>query len=262
MSYKALSLIIASFFYNDRILAYPQITLFLREYPELTNHTTQKNSPDSVDESAEQHRQHIHCTSNRAKQLFYRPALPVPNQLNTILEHKRHTAGIFMTYAGMLHASDWNGAVSFTRGQEKETLYLIVTPRITPILMNQATIHHWEIDPNITTAVFKVSRHKDSESEAFYWLTESVEKLPSGNIVPLESIVIFAKPEYIYIPTGITLTQKTSNFVLPDIYVKQGARVYGITLYVLTIKHFFKSAYGLEQHTPTSYTTLLDPFNY
>ncbi len=166
--------------------------------------------------------------------------------LGTIAHHTMHgiakkniTAGIFSTYAGYLHVSDYNGQIIFPRKQEKPLMYIAITTRITPNIISGNTIHHWEFEAGTPTDLYSVERKKDKDTSATYWDVQKVEKLPENMVILDETIVIFARPKYIYVPTGITVTNDKPNFVLPPIYVKKGIKVTASTLYVLKIKQYF-----------------------
>ena len=146
--------------------------------------------------------------------------------------------GIFSTYRGYLGMSDNDGQTSFPRKHPSLILYLLITNKMTPIIMPGMTIHHWEIGPNANAKMYKVERLHDDMEEFYYWDVQAVP-LPEDNRIPLESITILAKPNHIYVPEGTSLTQEVTNLILPTIFVKKGIKINSNALYILNIRQFF-----------------------
>ena len=65
-------------------------------------------------------------------------------------------SGIFSTYFGFLQVSSINGQVTFPRKQGSGDLQVIVTNKITPILMFENTISHWELEPGTPAVLYNV----------------------------------------------------------------------------------------------------------
>lgn len=144
--------------------------------------------------------------------------------------------GILSTYAGYVAMSDYDGQTSFPKKLVLPLLYLLITNKITPVLMAGNTIHHWEIAA--PAQMYKVERlHNDTE-DLYYWNIQEVP-LPEDNRIPLEAITIIAKPDRIYVPQGITLTDNNTNFLLPTIFVKKGINTNASALYMLNVRQFF-----------------------
>ncbi len=147
-------------------------------------------------------------------------------------------AGIFATYGGYLQVSDLNGQVTFPRKHENPLIYLIITNKITPIPMFEYTIHHWELVPGAPTQMFTINRKYDEDADLFYWHIEKAEP-PEDNQVPLTSVVIVAKPKYIFVPTGISITSDNPNLILPPIFVRKGVNIIKNAAYILNFRHLF-----------------------
>jgi len=228
MHYISIILSIACLLIGQNSFCDAVITLFFRDYPAVQ----------------EDHAQTLHATLGSSKK-FAR------HQIEKIAEHNLR-AGIFATYAGYVHASDVKGQLTFPRKHTQPFLYVIVTSKIVPILMIQNTIHHWEIAPGAPYAVYTFERKKDEETKHYFW---DVQQLPAlkDKVIPLESLVIFAQPDHLYIPTGITLTKNNPNLILPDIYVKKGFNLIKNSLYVLNINQYLGQTNRHYQTKPTSY---------
>lgn len=215
------------------VSADPIITLFLREYPADT-------------ESAQSM---VNKMSKPGKIARYRAH---------DITHQPLVAGIFSTYAGYLEVSSYNGQLTFPRRHDKPLIYLAITPRITPMIMFANTIHHWEFEPSAPAALFICERKKDEKTALYFWDMKNIP-LPDNNIIPLESLVIIAKPQNFYVPTGITLTHETPNLLLPDIYVKKGINKLTHSLYVLNLTHFFSPEQFMYKKEPTRYLFQPEP---
>jgi hypothetical protein len=74
--------------------------------------------------------------------------------------------------------------------------------------------------------------------------------------VPLESILIFAKPSNLVVQTGMITVGKTQHLLLPDIYVKKGINITKNALYILNLRHFFGRSKKMIRIKDKSYTTL------
>lgn len=147
-------------------------------------------------------------------------------------------SGICSTYAGYLAFSDASGQTIFPRDHSEPIVYIVITRSVDPVVMLGYTVHHLEIQKGAPAVMYKLERKQDEETEEFYWET-SQEELPEDNIIPLEAITIFAKPQYFEIPTGIIMAEKGPNLLLPDIYVKPGLKKVLENLYSLNLMHYF-----------------------
>lgn len=173
--------------------------------------------------------------SQKTKQKFQKK-LEIPGYLNNkLIEKQRHNSqslsGVFATYAGYSTFSTKTGQIIFPRFNSNPEIYILITPSIQPILQPTApkTIRNLALT-NIKTKtgednykLYKLKLIKDPQSDLYYWYITK-EKL-RGYTIPDNTIIFFAMPKYIYVPTGsildkynIKLNQTGTNLVLPDIY--------------------------------------------
>lgn len=172
-------------------------------------------------------------------------------------------SGIFATYAGQLDSSNLNGQIEFNLKQVKPAFDLLITNKATPILTAHNTVHHWEIEQGTPAALYHIERKHDPDSKTHFWhITQ--KKLPETNIIPLETILIFAEPKDIFIPLAtnqkesIIIADENINLTLPDIYVKQGIDKTGNALYVLNIKNFLAPVDLEYKKNGTHYATYIE----
>ncbi len=173
------------------------------------------------------------------------------------LAYPDRVSGIFSTYAGYITTSGVNGQTSFPRKQAENELNLFITPALTPVTMVNATLQHWELEQGTPVACYKASKQQDSSTLVYFWNVEKI-KAPKNNIIPLDTIVIFAKPHYIYVPIGVTPTHDSPNLVLPPLYIKKGIKNVHEALYVMNIKHYFAPIRFQYKKEPTGYLRIID----
>lgn len=198
-----------------------QITFFAREYPIFVKEAT------NIDKKKDKLTKPSYVQMQKIKQLLD------PNITN----------GIFASYYGYLTLSAPDGQISFPSqvvwdDKKAPVVTMMITNRVTPMMMNSATIDHWEIEEKTPAAFYKFERTKDTNSDVYFWQVTQ-EKIPEDLRIPPDSILIFAKPDTIYVPTGIVLAENSPNLHLPDIYVKPEINKISNALYVLYLKHFF-----------------------
>jgi hypothetical protein len=218
--------IVPCILHNTKLFSPNTINFFMRSYPDL-----------EIQAAAHAAEQKIKNPEKLAKysmtSSFYNP----------IIE------GIFSSYAGYLVASGNNGQITFPLRHNKPVMYYLVTPQIFPVIMFGNTIHHWELVPHIPAKLYKVEKKLDEELMEHYWEVSQVP-LPENKIISKKAIIIFANPEKIYIPEGITPTRDDPQLVLPDVYVKKSLAKVREALYILTIRHFFSKPTTDYKHEP------------
>src|SRR5579862_4552201 len=174
------------------------ITLFLSPYPVTSENETGQTMSDTLKN----------------------PGKIAHHSLHGVLQ-KNIISGIFATYGGYLTTSDNNGMLSFPRKHENPTINILITQQITPSVMTENTLHHWELEAGVPAKMYTATRQQDTVADLFYWDVQEAP-LPEDNRIPLDAIIIFAKPKHIYVPIGITPTKNKPNLILPDIFVKKG----------------------------------------
>lgn len=150
---------------------------------------------------------------------------------------KPSSQGIFATYGGYLVISDPNGQITFPRMQQTTKFTLIITEKIEPIFMLGNTIHHWTL-LNIPTAIYSLEAKQDEATKLYYWDVKPAPR-PQDTMIPLNSIVIFAKPKNIIVPTGITITPGSPHLFLPALYSVKNINDAMLGLTVLSFRQFF-----------------------
>lgn len=147
--------------------------------------------------------------------------------------------GIFVSYSGFIETSDNNGLVSFTRKHTSPHISLIITREVKPIYTFGNTVHHWELKNN-NAAHFMIRKEFDEKTKKSYWDVQK-EVLPTNNIIPLEAVIIFADPEHIYVPEGITpIKESGENLFIPPVYIKKDIPIIDNVLETLHVTHLLR----------------------
>lgn len=167
-----------------------------------------------------------------------KPGKIAKHTLHGIADHPPIT-GICVLYSGYITSSDYEGEVIFPLKHAKPEIKIVITTELKPIPLFENTIHHWEFIPNTPTEMYTVSHIYNENSKSYEWHTDPV-KLSQNHEIPLNAIIIIAKPKDIVVSLETQPTIKSTNLILPPIYVKKGINIIKDTSYLLFIRHFFK----------------------
>jgi len=209
------------------------ITFFMRPFPHL---------PETREVTAEQ--------AARKSEKLQKPGKIAKYTLRSLLESNA-ASGIFCTYKGQLAISNSDGQVVFARRQREPDLHVLVSQKINPIFEYGQIINHWETEVGVPAQLYLVKQEEDIATDMVFWNVTKVE--PEKRTVPLDAIVIFAKPKHILVPEGISLTKKGSQLILPDMYIKKNVDKLTNSLYVLNLKRFFSPNKRKYQVKPNLY---------
>ena len=161
------------------------------------------------------------------------------NTQNTPNETMPGISGIFVYYFGYLIMSSSSGQITLPRNYDAPSLRFLVTTDIHPIFMFKNTINHWEITANTAYAFYTYDRKQDDQTKLYYWDVKKAD-LPANTPITEKTIVIFAQPEDVYIPTGISITNNNNQMVLPTIYVKSDKNIKANAVKIMDIRCFFE----------------------
>ena len=162
--------------------------------------------------------------------------------------------GIVVAYAGYVTSSDYNGEITFPRKHAKTLTHILITPHITPIALFENTLLHWKRVPGVPAVLYSCEQGYDEKTKTHFWQTEEVA-LSEDMSIPLGAIIIVEKPTVIMMNKEKTITHESANLVLPDIYVKEGKNIIEDSLYMLTIRQFFRPVQAAENREPLKIIT-------
>lgn len=159
--------------------------------------------------------------------------------------------GVICLYAGRGAVSDANGQVTFPCRQQTHDMYILITKGIQPAYMiAPATVHNWLLDSQHPSEIYKMSFKHDPKTTLFYY--ESTKTTLPDNNIPLNTIILIADPQSVFIPLGATIIDESANIVLPIMYIKKEFCFVYNSLYTLAIKQYFAPTDNtLKQDTAT-----------
>ncbi len=145
--------------------------------------------------------------------------------------------GIQASYLGYMTTSDKNGQITFPRAQQSDTIHILVTPEIEPEFMIKPTlINGWLTKHNRPKAFYQISRKKHKKLDTYYF---DVKRLEVPEDISGDTIIIFAHPNHIHVPIGISLNTYSANFILPELQAEKVDTAKN-SLYTLSIKQYFE----------------------
>ncbi len=162
--------------------------------------------------------------------------------------------GIQTSYLGYSATSDKNGQITFPRQQQTDTIHILVTPEIEPeFMINETLISHWITKHNPAAAFYEINRKKNKELNTYYF---DVKKLKTPRDIPMNTVTIFAHPDHIHIPIGISLNTYSTNFILPELQAHK-IDIIKNSLYTLSIKQYFEQINIEHKNDVTSIATMV-----
>ncbi|KKQ49281.1 MAG: hypothetical protein US69_C0007G0030 [candidate division TM6 bacterium GW2011_GWF2_38_10] len=147
-------------------------------------------------------------------------------------------SGFFATYAGYTDTSNPDGLISFPLRHSTPKLYLAITPSINLVKVKGKTISHREYIVDAETKMYLMEQKTD-EHQTTYWEV-SEQPLPENRKVNPLTLIIFANPQNIIVPTGTFLSEPSSHLILPELYVVGDIQQGSILLKALDLKRFFE----------------------
>lgn len=163
--------------------------------------------------------------------------------------------GIPALYAGYWTVSSDTGQITFPRKQTETALHLLITDAIDPVIYHGQTVNHLQLFDPGAARFYKLERTQDENTGRYFWQVSSAE-LPKTLIVPLPTIIIFANPETITVPLGMTPTVESSHFFLPTLFVKERSDV-SYVLKLLEVNPYFERVTKFYRESNDRYATLL-----
>jgi hypothetical protein len=222
----------------------PILNFFFYPYPDIETDNLKKDNSSDINNF---HADNFHATVKKTGHIAF-------HRLHGALNHNR-CAGIMSTYFGYLSVSNSDGQTFFPirHHRAEKYVYIVITDAVVPVVMFGNTVNNLEFDKHAEAAYFKVTKKQDDKTGLFFWDVQEAER-PSDNKIPsAESIVIIAKPEYIYVPIGISPADNSPDFLLPPMYVKRGIHSVENSFHMMTRSHFFSPLRISYQKSPTLY---------
>jgi hypothetical protein len=163
--------------------------------------------------------------------------------------------GIFVTYRGLVTHSDFNGQISFPLRQEPETVTMVVTGGIKPVLLFSNTVHHLELVEDFPADFYQFSRRKDELHKTVLWDVRKIK--PKNRRIPDDALVVIAPPSQIVVIEGKFSADQSPNFILPNIYVSDAITMSSDALQFLKVAKFFEPVHKAFGYAPDRYATIM-----
>lgn len=148
----------------------------------------------------------------------------------------------FVMHNGYVTIPSALGQVTLPRKTTETTFYLIVTPEVEPVFMFPNTISHWEIPFNSPTKMVRLKQIK--QDQEWYWSIKPATL--KGKKIPIDAIIVIAKPNNVVIPITSFKTQPSNQLLLPPLYVKNDFHNAEHALFMLNISKFFKPVQSVD----------------
>ncbi len=162
--------------------------------------------------------------------------------------------GVPATHGGFMTVSSNDGQITLPRVSQKSKVHILVTKDLKPIFLNKGTISHWIVTgpAEMYTAVRKLNK----ETHLYLWNVKKAS-ISKGKRVPLHTITLIADPKNVYIPTGVSQTQKGVQLYLPDILVKENIDTVDNAIFAAHIRQYFSPILKLYKGIDNGYETLI-----
>ena len=162
--------------------------------------------------------------------------------------------GLHASYLGYLATSNKNGQITFPRRQQSDIMYLLITPEVQPEFMISPTlIHHWIKKNNSPATFYEISRKKNKGLKIYYF---DIKELKIPTDIPKNTITIYAHPNHIHVPHGISLNTYSTNFILPELQATKIDTAKN-SLYTLSIKQYFEQINIESKNNTSNITTMV-----
>ena len=164
--------------------------------------------------------------------------------------------GIYISYQGMVAASDYNGQVVFANHQPKPTLTVVVTDSLTPIIIFSNTVQHMKVREGHEAIFYEVTRERDQKLKKFVWNIRVIPT-PTNGRIPDNALLINAKPSQIVIPEGKTITEQDVNLLLPTVYLRTSITATDNALLFMKVAKFYAPVEKTISYTSDRYATMI-----
>jgi hypothetical protein len=169
----------------------------------------------------------VPCASNPAcAKKFPADKLPEINShtdMNDMILHRHLTSplvqGIYVNYVGFITYTDYQGEILLPNKESDNSLQVVVTNQIYPVMFQGNTVHHFEIPQAVDAAFYQYNLKHDEKHKKWYWNITQLER-PKNSQIDNHALIIMAKPQDIEIIPGTHESVPGPNFIVPDIFVR------------------------------------------
>lgn len=130
--------------------------------------------------------------------------------------------GIFGHYRGYSVMSDKNGNIVFPRLDDSNSISIVITENIVPVIIHGAVPDHFVIDYYAKYASYVAENiEKAPNAPLMKWGIKEDSSLIINKKIPYQAIVIIANPDLFFFDSNVKPVDYSINILLPTLYALQ-----------------------------------------
>lgn len=165
-------------------------------------------------------------------------------------------SGVLGRLNGQINFSDTNGQMIFMREKIGNTVNILVTESVKPVIYHGNTVHHWIIPDPQNASFYTATKTQNPENEIYSWQIDAAS-LPANFIVPQDTLVIFGKPSDVVITPGTFITRGDPHLVLPNFFVTKGISAPGAFMQYLKHSRLYRQLKRVYKDAQTYVSSLV-----
>lgn len=149
--------------------------------------------------------------------------------------------GIFAHYRGYSVMSDINGTIIFPRIDDSNTISIVITQNIQPIIIHGQVPDHFIIDQNFKHASYIAEKTHDSESLSIMkWSIKPYPSLIINQKIPYQTIIIIGDPDLFFFDNNAHSMDSSINVLLPTLYALENNNFLDYNNFAIQTLQYFK----------------------
>lgn len=164
-------------------------------------------------------------------------------------------SGIYASYAGFISSSDYNGEMIFPRKTTHDSLTLVITPAVDPVMLKGKTVNNLMVKKNEPVKVYTCTRKQELRKKYYYWDVESAHL--NSSRLPWYAIIFFADPTTLTLDLGTYVTEGGVHLLLPPLFNSKENFKQSEALRLLKINRFFAPVKKTYRFTKDRYAVML-----
>lgn len=166
------------------------------------------------------------------------------------------TSGILAVLNGQASFTTTDGLINFKRESIENSLNILITNSISPIIFHGNTVYKWLISDPTKSQLFNAMRIQDPTTQSYSWTIKQID-IPTDQMLPPNTIVLFGDPKNIMIPVGSYVTHEAPHLVLPNFYVKSQFSTPGAYLKYLKHSRLYRQVKKMYKDAQESVSSLI-----
>lgn len=163
-------------------------------------------------------------------------------------------SGAYITYYGSVTTIDELGKAIFPRRGNDEEVTLVVTKGIRPIVIQGNTVEQLKRKKK-TAAAYYLFKRTTNENGCFWEVSKL--PLPENRVIPPLALILYARPEDIFVPEGVFTASCGPDLVLPTIYPTRKFNGYLNALSFMKISKYFAPIHKTYKYLKDRYAVMI-----